>query len=144
MSLSVQSGPKVQLLLKLSRGAEMKRTLLQLCSVLLLSTPAAGGDKNDPPNWSDVRSVFVARCVMCHSAQGAALGLRLDTYEAAIAGSRNGAVLRPGDAVGSELIRRLRGESLPRMPFLSYPLPDDEIELILRWVNAGLPEDNQR
>lgn len=79
---------------------------------------------------------------MCHSAQGAALGLRLDTYGAAIAGSTNGAVLVHGDAERSELIRRLRGESLPRMPFLSYPLPQDQIELIIHWVEAGLPEEN--
>jgi len=28
----------------------------------------------------------------------------------------------------------------PRMPFLSRPLPDIEIDLIERWIAAGLPE----
>lgn len=121
----------------------MKQILaILLGPLLLLSTQAVGGGEDDPPDWSDVRGIFVERCVMCHSAQGAALGLRLDTYEAAIAGSTNGAVLLRADAEGSELIRRLRGESLPRMPFLSYPLPDDQIELIMHWVDGGLIEKN--
>lgn len=94
----------------------------------------------DPPAWSDVSAIFVERCVMCHSMLGAALGLRLDTYEAAMAGSTRGPVLVAGDPVGSELLRRLRAESLPRMPFLSYPLPPEQIALIERWVAAGLPD----
>ncbi len=77
---------------------------------------------------------------MCHSAvAGASKGLRLDSYTAALAGSERGAVLVSGDIEGSELIRRLRGVSAPRMPFLSRPLPDDEIALIESWVIAGMP-----
>jgi hypothetical protein len=119
----------------------MKRSLaFLLCTLLVVSMQATGGETGDSPDWSDVRGVFVERCVMCHSAQGAALGLRLDTYQAALAGSTKGAVLLGGDAEGSELVRRLRGDSLPRMPFLSYPLPDEQIKLIMEWVDAGLLE----
>lgn len=121
----------------------MKHLLTFLvCPLLVLSTQAVGGEQSDPPDWSDVRGIFVERCVMCHSAQGAAVGLRLDSYEAAIAGSTNGAVLLHGEAERSELIRRLRGESLPRMPFLGRPLPEDQIELIMHWVDGGLVEKN--
>jgi hypothetical protein len=77
---------------------------------------------------------------MCHSAvAGASKGLRLDDYDAAIAGSERGVVMIPGDAAGSELMLRLRGNSTPRMPFLSRPLPEDEIALIERWIVAGMP-----
>jgi hypothetical protein len=123
----------------LCRCPSMKRSLaFLLCMILMAPTQAADGETGDPPDWSDVSGIFVERCVMCHSAQGAALGLRLDTYEAAIAGGANGAVVIPGDAERSELVRRLRGDSLPRMPFLSYPLTGDQIDLIKRWVDAGL------
>lgn len=46
-----------------------------------------------------------------------------------------------GDPAGSEFVRRLRGESLPRMPFLSYALPPVEIDLVVRWVEAGMPRE---
>ena len=103
--------------------------------VLLVASNAAAGE---PPDWTDVGPILGERCVMCHSDKGAGLGLRLDSYEAAIAGSLNGPVLLPGDAENSELVRRLRGQSQPRMPLLSYALPEDQIELITRWIDAGL------
>jgi mono/diheme cytochrome c family protein len=101
---------------------------------------AVAGDAVSP-GWADVSVIFNKRCVMCHSAvAGASKGLRLDDYAAALAGSERGLVLLPGDAPGSEIIRRLRGASVPRMPFLSRPLPEDEIALIESWIAAGLPE----
>lgn len=105
---------------------------------LALATPAPGAS-TDIPGWTDVSRIFDERCVNCHSALGASAGLRLDNATAAMAGSRNGPVLLPGDASKSELVRRLRGESLPRMPFLSVPLPPEELDLIIRWIDAGLP-----
>ena len=109
--------------------------------VLLFAPLFAGAEGAEPPGWADVSMIFAERCVMCHSAvAGASNGLRLDKYAAALAGGENGAVLVPGDIAGSELIRRLRGQSTPRMPFLSRPLPEDQITLIERWIEAGLPE----
>lgn len=109
---------------------------------LLVSIPAAFGGDAEQPDWADISAIFNEQCVMCHSSVfGAGLGLSLDSYEGAIAGSSRGAVLIPGDAAGSELIRRLLGESTPRMPFLSVPLPQDQINLIIRWIDAGLPKD---
>ena len=109
---------------------------------LLAAVPTAGlaGDVARA-SWEQVSLIFRERCVMCHSAvAGASKGLRLDEYAAALLGSERGAVLVAGDAAGSELVRRLRGQSLPRMPFLSRPLPDDQIALIESWIDAGLPE----
>lgn len=99
-----------------------------------------GLDAEELVGWKDVSAIFAERCVMCHSAQGAGLGLRLDSYSAALAGSINGPVLLPGDSSNSELLRRLRGQSLPRMPFLSYPLTEEQIALIGRWIDTGLNE----
>lgn len=112
----------------------------------LTSAPgAASGADDAPPDWADVFAIFSERCVMCHSAvAGASRGLRLDTYSGAIAGSERGAVLLPGDPRGSELIKRLRGDSTPRMPFLSRPLTEAQIVLIERWIEAGLPAESKR
>lgn len=114
-------------------------------SFILVSTRAVFGADVEQPDWGDVSAIFKEKCVKCHSSvHGAGLGLRLDTYEAAVAGSSKGAVLVPGDAARSELIRRLRGVSTPRMPFLSVPLAQDQIDLIIRWIDAGLPDIRSR
>jgi hypothetical protein len=117
----------------------MTRIAAFLASFTLAGTSWAASS-GDPfvPTWSDVSVIFNLRCTMCHSGFGAAKGLRLDSYEAAIAGSVRGAVLLPNDPDNSELTRRLRGQSLPRMPFVSRQLPEEEIDLIVRWVEAGL------
>ena len=118
----------------------MKRAVALLALVLSVVALPASAEGHGPPDWDDASVVFVRRCNMCHSELGAFRGLRLDSDAAALAGSQRGAVLLPGDPDASELIRRLRGESPPRMPFLGRPLPKDEIDVIDRWIAAGLPE----
>lgn len=112
---------------------------LLLCSLLIPTT--ATGEAVKAVTWSDVQGILAEHCVMCHGPQGAARGLHLDSYLGVMAGGDDGPVVLSGDADASELIRRLRGESLPRMPFLSYPLADDEIRLIALWVDGGLSEE---
>lgn len=111
--------------------------------VLALSVQSTLAQAQEQPDWNDVGEIFARRCVNCHADHGAAENLRLDSYEKTIAGSENGAVLLPGNPADSEMIRRLRGDSKPRMPFLSTPLPEEEIDLIVRWVEAGLPISSQ-
>jgi hypothetical protein len=118
----------------------MRIRILPGLSILLAAFPAVFGLATEKPGWEDVSPIFNEQCVMCHSSvHGASLGLSLDSYEAALAGSSRGPVLIPGDPARSELVRRLRGESTPRMPFLGVPMPDDQIDLIIRWIDAGLP-----
>lgn len=107
---------------------------------LLLVLAAVPSHAQDAPHWSALVPLLRQRCVMCHSGDHAAAGLHLDSYAGALAGGRNGPVLIPGNTSESELMRRVRGESQPRMPFLSYPLGADEIALLGRWIEAGLPE----
>ena len=119
----------------------MPNTWLRTAATFVLVPFGAVAGEGASPGWAEVAAIFTERCVMCHSeVAGASKGLRLDDYSTALAGSETGPVLIPGDVAGSELIRRLRGESIPRMPFLSRPLPDEQIILIERWIAAGLPE----
>lgn len=123
------------------RGRPATRPLRpRLRLALLLALPGGVSSAQDAPGWPDVLSLFEERCVMCHSGEHAALGLHLDSHAGAVAGSRNGPVLVPRDPSASELVRRIRGESQPRMPFLSYPLSADEIAMLERWIEAGLPD----
>ena len=92
------------------------------------------------PDYAEVAPILQARCVLCHSGDAAPLGLRLDSLDGIRAGSRNGPVARADDPAGSALMRRIRGESVPRMPMTGPPwLTDEETSRIERWIAAGMP-----
>ena len=90
--------------------------------------------------YTDIEPLLQQRCSMCHSGAAAPRGLRLDSLDAIKTGSERGAVVTPGDPQNSELIRRLNGTSVPRMPMTGPPfLADAEIELFEQWIAAGIP-----
>lgn len=90
--------------------------------------------------YDDIAPILASRCVLCHAGDGAPLGLRLDNVDGLLKGSARGPVAKAGDAAGSELIRRLKGISQPRMPMTGPPfLTDAEVALFESWVNGGMP-----
>lgn len=113
-------------------------TSFALCLLLL----AVGGPlaAQEAPDWSVLGPFFAQRCTLCHSGADAPLDLHLDSYEGAMRGSRDGPVLVAGDIEGSELIRRVKGLSEPRMPLVGDLLTEEEIARIESWILAGLPE----
>jgi len=91
--------------------------------------------------WSTLAPLLAERCVMCHNAGAAAAGLRLDSLEGVKKGSTRGPVVQAGNPAGSEIVRRVKGSSLPRMPMTGPPwLPDADVARLERWISAGLPE----
>jgi len=107
-----------------------------LCLATILSArslPAASA------TYGELRPLLAQHCLACHSGESAPLGLRLDSYDGILKGSGNGAVVKSGNAADSELIRRIKGSSQPRMPMTGPPfLSDSEIMLFERWVESGL------
>ena len=92
-------------------------------------------------SYDEVAPILAQHCVVCHSGSSAAAGLGLDSHDAIVKGSARGAVVKSGDAENSELIRRIKGVSQPRMPLTGPPfLSDSEIATIERWVAGGLPQ----
>ena len=78
------------------------------------------------------------RCVLCHQGDAAPLGLKLDSIENLMAGSKNGPVVLPGEPDNSEIILRIRGTKTPRMPMTGEPwLTDSEVALVADWIAAG-------
>ena len=107
---------------------------------LLLAVLPAGLAAQEA-GWAQVGALFAERCIMCHSGDYAPLGLRLDSYAGALAGSDNGPVLIAGDPAGSALIGRLEGRITPRMPLDGPPfLEPGQIALVAAWIAAGMPE----
>jgi uncharacterized membrane protein len=110
-------------------------------SVILSSISFLAVAQSSSPDYSSVASIFESKCIMCHSGPGAPKGLRLDSYQAIKKGAASGAVAIEGNAAGSELVKRIRGESLPRMPLTGPPfLSDGEIQQIAQWIDNGMPE----
>ncbi|MDX2177327.1 MAG: c-type cytochrome domain-containing protein [Candidatus Sumerlaeia bacterium] len=95
--------------------------------------PAAVATADAERLGARVAALLAARCAKCHAGVTAAKGVRLDSLREA---ARSRAVV-PGDPDGSELVRRVRGESLPRMPLDGPPhLSAAEVSLLEEWVRA--------
>ena len=87
-----------------------------------------------------VKPIFDARCLECHSQDTRKGGLSLATYADALDGGRNGAAIRPGNSAASLLLHRLTGEIEPQMPKDEPALSDAELALIRLWVDQGARE----
>ncbi|WPC03704.1 DUF5666 domain-containing protein [Pseudomonas benzenivorans] len=113
---------------------------------LLLALPAAGAAEQRPAseltvNYRDVQPILIGRCAKCHAPQGimgpAPEGYSLVDYASTLAQSERARVV-PGSAEASELVRRIRGQARPRMPFDGPPfLAEEEIALIVAWIDQG-------
>jgi hypothetical protein len=93
------------------------------------------------PTWRDVAPLFATRCTRCHAAQGllgpAPEGYLLTSHDAATSAQDRVRIV-PGRPQASELLRRLKGQALPRMPLDGPPwLSDGEIALVEAWISAG-------
>ncbi len=118
--------------------ADTARIVREGVVVEFSATPAKG-----VPTFAQVSQILKARCAVCHSGAAAQSGLRLDSLDGVLAGSSRGLVALPGDARRSELVRRIRGHSLPRMPLEGAPLSEREIVLIESWIGAGMPRGGE-
>ena len=88
----------------------------------------------------DIKPVLKARCYACHGALKQKAGLRLDTAEFIIQGSKSGAIVSSSMPDESELLLRLRTADVDdRMPPEGEALSGDEIASVQGWIEAGHP-----
>lgn len=117
--------------------------LLMVCCAAVFPSTAADNDTPRADLSRQVRSLLGERCASCHNASFQTANLRLDQKEAAFRGGDSGAVILPGNAAESLLIRRITGSELGlRMP-PTGALPSQEIELLRTWIDQGAdwPDD---
>lgn len=120
-------------------AAPRRPTPLSIPLLLVAAAALAQPCVAAPTTYDEVAPIFSSRCVMCHSGAGAPRNLRLDSYDNVVRGSDRGAVVRAGDSAGSELLRRLTGQSQPRMPMTGPPyLSNQEVALFEQWIAGGL------
>ncbi|MCZ2127262.1 MAG: c-type cytochrome [Anaerolineales bacterium] len=123
-------------------GLFLSIILLASCGTADSATPAATEPAADliqptalPVSFSaDVQPILDTRCIKCHGVESVKDGLDLQTYEALIKGSRDGAVIVVGDAAQSKLADLIeRG----KMPKRGQKLSAEEIQIIVNWINQG-------
>ena len=121
----------------------VRRFLLGLI-LLGITTVTYGQEdaKEAKVTWDDqVSAVFRQRCVTCHNVNKKSGGLDISTYTNLMLGGSSGDVLEPGDAGSSYLFLLITHESEPFMPPNSDPIPANEISLVEKWINQGMPEN---
>jgi mono/diheme cytochrome c family protein len=89
----------------------------------------------------DIASVISTQCTSCHGGQNPRAQLSLETFNRLLRGSNNGVILTPGKPAESELIKRLKGEGVQRMPLNAPPLPNDVIAKFEKWIAEGAKFD---
>ncbi len=112
-----------------------------LFSVILIIFIPEVFARQGAPTFSDVSRIFQTRCIRCHSGARPPEGLHLDSYGGVMAGAKEMKVVVKGDPGKSELVKRIKGISKPRMPKDGPPwLSESDITLIEKWIAAGAPE----
>jgi hypothetical protein len=87
-----------------------------------------------------IHPIFDANCVVCHGEQKVKGNLRLDTYDRAMRGGEDGAVIIPGNAERSILLQRITLPPTDKkfMPSEGKPpLKPEEIAWIRAWILQG-------
>ena len=88
--------------------------------------------------FRDIQPLLESRCLECHRGPRAKGGLRLDDPTAALAGGDSGPAILPGNAAGSELLRRVQAEEgEERMPPTGERLTSAQTALLARWIKEG-------
>ncbi|MBA61023.1 MAG: hypothetical protein CMJ76_01540 [Planctomycetaceae bacterium] len=95
--------------------------------------------KNNVPGFnSEVAPLLTKYCVACHNADDAEGGLNLESFDGLIKGGKGGAVLLPGRADLSRLVRVITGEAKPKMPPEGNDAPSEtELEMLRTWIASG-------
>jgi hypothetical protein len=100
---------------------------------------------DDSAAFEPAASIFVRRCVECHSGHETSGGLNLTTKSTALQGGDSGEAILPGKATDSYLLARIRdGEMPPPEKGIPRPLPADEAAVIEKWIAAGAAWPEQR
>lgn len=88
---------------------------------------------------TEIKPLLNKKCISCHGGVKKKAGFSLLFRSEALANTESGKpAIIPGDAAGSEMIRRLTTADLEeRMPYKEHPLDEKEISLLKKWINEG-------
>ncbi len=88
---------------------------------------------------TQIKPILNNKCITCHGGVKKNAGFSLLFKEEAFANTESGKpAIIPGDATGSELIKRIKEDDPElRMPYEHPKLSDEEINLLTKWIDQG-------
>lgn len=97
-------------------------------------------DKAVQPNYNDhIKPILRQYCLKCHGDDKQEADLNMQSYASLLRGGGSGKVVEAGRSSQSVLFEAIsNADPDARMPPNSPPLPKDTIELIRKWIDAGL------
>jgi mono/diheme cytochrome c family protein len=130
-----------------------KFPLAVLAAAMTFTLAASADDAKLPPASTktgvtydtDMKAIFDASCVKCHSGDKPKARLHMDTLEGVLKGTKEGKIVNPGDSANSLIIKavaHLTEDEDDYMPPLKNkagiePLTADQIGLIRAWIDQG-------
>lgn len=118
----------------------MRRSAILSCLTLIVLQQAArsADDAAQPDFARDVAPILAKYCSGCHNGTDKEGQLSFDSYADLQKGGDHGAVIVPGRADASLMIRAITGEVEPSMPPEDNPKPTEaEIDVLRNWVEGG-------
>jgi DNA-binding beta-propeller fold protein YncE len=91
----------------------------------------------------DIAPILLNNCLACHGPKKSEGGYRIDTFERLTAeGDSSQPGFKAKELEESEAFRRITSTDVKeRMPLEGDPLPEDQVALLKRWIESGLPFD---
>ena len=124
-----------------------------LAAVFCLAVAASAEDVKLPPAstktgltyTTDIKPIFDANCVKCHSGDRPKAHLNLDTLDGILKGNKWGPILKAGDGTNSVVVKAVAHQLkdtdgwMPPMPNKAgaNTLTPEQIGLLIAWINQG-------
>jgi WD40 repeat protein len=108
---------------------------------VLLCNLSLSAQAQEKVNFEDhVKPIFRAKCFSCHNTNKKTADLDLSNFTAMMQGGGSGAVIDPGSPDDSYLFMVINHDTEPYMPPKSDKLPEEMIQTVRKWIEAGAPE----
>ncbi len=131
--------------------APIKLTSITLSAISGLALAAVAADlppasaKTGVTYTTDIKPIFDASCIKCHSGEKPKAKLKLDTLENALKGSKDGKVIKAGDSANSFMVKcvaHVTSDHDSWMPPAHNkanigPLTPEQIGLLRAWIDQG-------
>ena len=109
-------------------------------SIILVTVVSSYFVSNNKVDFNvEIKPLLNKKCITCHGGVKRQAGFSLLFRSDALSKSKSGKfAIIPGDAQNSEMIKRLYlKDPEERMPYKHPPLNNDEIALLIKWINQG-------